>query len=167
MEVKMKRCCLTALVIVLLATAAFSQVRKKQEMKEEDPHKLIEAIKIWKISEFLDLDDEQMVVFFPKLKRIEKHRRESFKQRHSILEKMRKQLDKDKSDSMIGETIEELLSFDEEARDKERELREDIMSVLNVKQQAKLLIFEERFEREIRNIIKEMRKEHKGPPRDF
>jgi Spy/CpxP family protein refolding chaperone len=167
MEVKMKRCYCTALFITLLSIAAFSQVKRKQEMKEEDPHKLIEAIKIWKISEFLDLDDEQMATFFPKLKKIEKHRRESFKERHDILEKLHKQLDKKESDETIRKTIDELLSFERQSREREEELREEVMSVLTVTQQAKLLIFEERFEREIRNIIKEMRKERMGPPGDF
>jgi hypothetical protein len=138
-------------------------------MKEEDPHKLIEAIKIWKISEFLELDEDQMIAFFPKLKKIEKHRRESYKQRREMLEKMKKQLDKRQSDEAIKKTIDEVMTFDKQTKEREQELREEIMSVLTVTQQAKLLIFEERFEREIRNIIKEMKKERMGPgpPKDF
>lgn len=169
MEVKMKKCYIVFFFIFLFSFTAFSQVKRKQEMKEEDPHKLIEAIKIWKISEFLELDDEQMVAFFPKLKRIENHRRETIKERHTILEKMRKQIEKNASEEAIRKTIEELLAFDRETREKEFALREEIMAVLTVTQQAKLLIFEERFEREIRNIIKEMREHHRdpGPPREF
>ncbi len=163
MEVKMKRYYFAALFIALLSISAFAQVKRKQEMKEEDPHKLIEAIKIWKISEFLDLDEDQMIAFFPKLKKIEKHRRESFKERRSLLDKLKKQLDKSQSDEKIKKTIDEVITFDREAKEREQELREEIMSVLTVTQQAKLLIFEERFEREIRNIIKEMRKERMGP----
>jgi hypothetical protein len=169
MEVKMKRYYLVAIIIALLSVSAFSQVKRKQEMKEEDPHKLIEAIKIWKISEFLELDEEQMIAFFPKLKKIEKHRRESYKQRREMLGKMKKQLDKRQSDEAIKKTIDDVMAFDKQTKEREQELREEIMSVLSVTQQAKLLIFEERFEREIRDIIKEMRKERMGhgPPKDF
>lgn len=166
----MKRYSLVALFVLLLSIPALSQVKRKQEMKEEeDPHKLIEAIKIWKISEFLELDDEQMVAFFPKLKKLEKHRRESLKERRTLLEKLKSQLDKHQSDEKIGKTIVEVIDLDAQTREKEEELRAAIMSVLTVPQQAKLLIFEERFEREIRNIIMEMRRERMGPgrPGDF
>ena len=52
-----------------------------------------------------------------------------------------------------------------ETKEKEEELRKDVLSVLSVRQQAKLLVFEERFEEEIRRIIKELRKDKEMGPR--
>jgi ATP-dependent Lon protease len=164
MEVKMKKYYLMAALVLLLSVGIFAQVKRKTEMKEEDPQKLIEAIKIWKISEFLELDDEQMVMFFPKLKKLEKHRRESFKERSALLEKLRTQLGKKASEEALKDLIEEVVTFDRLTKEKEQDLRDEIMSVLTIPQQAKLLIFEERFEHELREIIKEMRKERMGPP---
>lgn len=55
--------------------------------------------------------------------------------------------------------IKNISEFDKKKKEEEENLRKEVMSVLNVKQKAKLLLFEERFEAEIRKIIKGLWKE--------
>ncbi|TET24923.1 MAG: hypothetical protein E3J78_00340 [Candidatus Cloacimonadota bacterium] len=154
----MKKYCFTFLAVFLFSITLFAQKHDKPLLDEDKPHKMLEVIKIWKIMEFLDLDEEQTIAFFPKLKKIEKHKRESFKERRKLLGKLHKQLEQEKSDNSIKRTIDEVLKFDKDAKEKEEQLQEELLLVLTIKQQAKLLIFQERFEEEIRKIIRELRK---------
>ncbi len=161
----MKKYCFAFLAVLLFSITLFAQKHDKPLLDDDKPHKMLEVIKILKIVEFLDLDEEQTIAFFPKLKKIEKHKRESFRERRKLLGKLHKQLEQEKSDKSIKQTIDKVLKFDKDAKEKEEQLQEEMLSVLTIKQQAKLLIFQERFEEEIRKIIKELRKEkERGPP---
>jgi hypothetical protein len=163
----MKNIILSLSFVVLLVIPVFGQKHEEPPPDVENPHKMIETIKLWKIIDFLDLDEEQVATFLPRLKKIEKHRRDTHKERRELLKRLWQLVEEDESDTEIKKAIKEVLTFDREMKNKEEELREDVLSVLSVKQQAKLLVFEERFEEEIRNIIKELRKNKEmGPPRE-
>lgn len=148
----------------LFSVSIFSQEHEGPPPEDNKSHRMIEAIKIWKLTEFLDLDEEQMVTFFPKLKKIENHRRTTFRERRKKLLKLKELLDKEKSDKKIKNMINDIIEFDKEQKEEEEKLREEVMSVLTVKQQAKFLLFEERFGEAIRKIIKNLGKTKRMEP---
>ncbi len=165
-EGKMKKYFLTLFLTLLFSVSLVAQERDMPPPPEEDsPHKMIKAIKIWKLMEILDLDEEQMIKFFPRLKKIEKQRRSSFKKRRKLLGELKELLGEEKSDKKILNVIKKIIEFDKKKRKEEENLRKEVMLVLSVKQQAKFLLFEERFEEEIRKIIKGLRKEKGMGPR--
>ena len=147
------------LLTVLFSVSAIAQEPDLLPPGGEKSYRMIEAIKIWKLTEILDLNSEQMEQFFPKLRKHEEHRKNTFSERRILLQELRELLDQEKSDKNILTSINKITEFDKKKRDEEEKLKKEVMEVLSVKQQAKFLLFEERFEGEIRKIIKGLWKE--------
>ena len=153
----MKRYLLPTLFILFFAAALFAQEGDKPPLPEGKPFKRIEAIKIWKLTEVLDLNEEQSEKFFPRMRKLEKARRKTFAERRKLLGDLSQLLGEKESDKSIQIGIEKIINFDKKQRKEEEKLREDVMSVLSIRQQAKLLLFEERFGEEVKKIIKGLR----------
>ncbi|MBA7627193.1 hypothetical protein ES703_34655 [subsurface metagenome] len=155
----MRKSFLLFFLTILFSISILGQELDLPPLEGEKSYRMIEAIKIWKLTEVLDMKGEQMEKFFPKLRKLEEHRKGSFKERRRLLGKLRELIEDEESDKKIMNSIKKISEFDKKKREEEENLRKEVMSVLNVKQQAKLLLFEERFEAEIRKIIKGLWKE--------
>lgn len=155
----MKKSLITLLFLLIFSPTIFAQEPAPPPPKGQEPHKMLEAIKIWKLMDFLELDDEQMLTFLPKLKQMEKHRRETFARRKELLMDIQKLVKKDAAEKKLKDVINDIIQFEFEHKEEELKLKKEAMSVLSTKQQAKFLIFEARFEEEIRKIIKRLGKE--------
>jgi Spy/CpxP family protein refolding chaperone len=147
------------LLTVLFSVSSIAQEPDLPPPGGEKSYRMIEAIKIWKLTEILDLNSEQMEEFFPKLRKHEEHRKNTFSERRILLLELRELLGQEKPDTDILTSINKITEFDKKKRDEEEKLKKEVMEVLSVKQQAKFLLFEERFEGEIRKIIKGLWKE--------
>lgn len=155
----MRKSFLLFFLILLISVFILAQEADLPPLEGEKSYRMIEAIKIWKLTEVLDLRGEQMEKFFPKLRKLEEHRKDSIKERRRLLGKLRELIEDKESDKKIMNSIKNISEFDKKKKEDEENLRKEVMSVLTVKQQAQLLIFEERFEAEIRKIIKGLWKE--------
>ncbi len=118
----------------------------------------IETIKIWKLTKALDLDANSAAVLFPLMNKYDKKRSEI---QHDIRKNLRElkqgiEIHDDTTLSRLMNTIEQNHRELQELKDREWE---EMKSVLTVGQQAKLIIFRINFEREIRKIISETRKD--------
>jgi len=150
----MKNFLLSVLMIVFLSAAIFAQ----GPPLDKAPLQRLETIKIWKLTEVLDLNEEQSMKFFPKLKTLEKHRINGFRERRRLIDELKNSLDNNDNDKIIAEKINNILNFDKKQRIEEEKLREEAMSALTVRQQAKYILFEERFGEEVKKIIKKLRR---------
>lgn len=148
-------------VIFSLISMVFSQ----ESFDDKDPREIIEKVRIFKLTQELDLTTEQAVKFFPKLNELRKIEQEFQKERMDILKELRDLIKNDASDKEITKVI---TKFEEAHKKKmvgQIKKMEEIKEVLTPLQQAKYLIFQEEFEREIRDLIKEVRK-HRPPPKE-
>jgi len=150
----MRKSFLLFFLMVFFSVSILAQEVDLPPLEGERSYRMIEAIKIWKLTEVLDLKGEQMEKFFPKLRKLEEHRKDTIKERRRLLGKLRELIEDKESDKKIMNIIKKIIEFDKKKKEDEENLRKEVMSVLNVKQQAELLLFEERFEAEIRKIIK-------------
>ena len=157
----MRKSFLLFFLMMLFSVSILAQEVDLPPLEGEKSYRMIEAIKIWKLTEVLDLKGEQMEKFFPKLRKLEEHRKGSFKERRRLLGKLSELIEDKGSDKKILNSIKKISEFDKKKKEEENNLRKEVMSVLTVKQQAKLLLFEERFEAEIRKIIKGLWQEKK------
>jgi len=155
----MRKSFLLFFLMVFFSVSILAQEVDLPPLEGERSYRMIEAIKIWKLTEVLDLKGEQMEKFFPKLRKLEEHRKDTIKERRRLLGKLRELIEDKESDKKIMNIIKKISEFDKKKKEDEENLRKEVMSVLNVKQQAELLLFEERFEAEIRKIIKGLWKE--------
>lgn len=129
-----------------------------QPLQKREPKELIETIRIWRLTEELKLSEEQAAKFFPRLKKLRETKREFRKKRREILKNIEKELRKEKPrESILKKEIEDLNREDKEFREREERLKRKIFEVLTIEQQARFLVFQERFDREIREMIKKIR----------
>jgi len=141
--------------------------------KEEGPmreriRRKIKTIKIWRLSEAVGLTPEQSEKFFPVYNKFQDQQETIEKERRTRLERVQQLADDPQSrDSDIREAMDEMKIFDQRTIEIRDAFLIDIGKVLSLRQQAKLLVFEERFNQDLQDLIREIRHDFKaGPGRD-
>lgn len=118
----------------------------------------IETLRKLKLMEALDMTEEQSLKFFPKFDALEKARIEHFKRQRQLLKDLKNELKLDKpSDENLKKKLDEIEKNKADFEVKEKQLRKEMLSTLTVKQQAQLVLFQVKFERQLRRIIEETR----------
>ncbi len=125
--------------------------------------RLIETIKIWKMTEALDLSEDQAAKLFPKLSQLEASRRE-FHRRQRLLRDELAELLKQRPlrDQDVKTRLDELDRTEADFKGRELVIRGEFRSILSLEQQARLALFEERFETEMRRTIQDLRQRRQG-----
>ena len=125
--------------------------------------RLIETIRIWKMTEVLGLSEDQAAKLFPKLTQLEASRREFYRRqrllRDEIAELLRQQPVREVD---IKRRLDELERTEADFKGRERAVRSELQSILSLEQQARLTLFEERFETEMRRTIQDLRQRRQG-----
>ena len=129
--------------------------------------RLIETIKIWKMTEALNLDEDQAAKLFPKLAQLEASRRE-FHGRQRLLRDELIELLKQRPlrDEEIKMRLDQLDRAETDFRGHEQVVRGGLRSILSLEQQARFALFEDRFETEMRSVIQDLRQRRRGFPPD-
>jgi len=144
----------------LIAGLAYSQ-----PLPRERARKQIETIRMWKLTEALNLSQEQSMKFFPLFNQFQRENRKLDQERNRLLDQLQDVLAEKRPKEKKLRT---LLKMVEENRIKKGEGQRDFWlqasKILTVRQRAELLIFQRDFERQIREIIKGIR-EHRGERR--
>ena len=126
--------------------------------KREKIRKRIELIRMWKLTEELDLTEETGTKLFPILHKYDEKRIGLQKERQNIMNQLRKSLeDEATSDEEIEAAMDNLEKKALAQSDLIRQQREELKGVLSPRQQAKFILFQREFHREIRKIITEAR----------
>lgn len=127
--------------------------------------RLIETIKIWKMTEALNLDEDQAAKLFPKLAQLEASRREFHRQQRMLRDELTELLKQQPlRDQEVKARLERLERTEIDFRGREQVIRGGLRSILSVEQQARLALFEDRFESEMRRAIQDLRQRHRGLP---
>ena len=126
--------------------------------KREKIRKRIELIRMWKLTEELDLTEETGAKLFPILHKYDEKRIKLGKERRKITEQLRKALEDEATpDEEIEAAMEKVEKNALAASDLLRQQREELKGVLSPRQQAKFILFQGEFQREIRKLIAEAR----------
>ncbi len=133
---------------------------------KKDPREIIEKVRIYKLTEALDLTEEQTTKFFPHLKEMRKTEQEFQKQRLELIQKLRDLLKNNAPEQEIVNVLNKFQEIHKKRITAQMKEIEDLRQILTPVQQAKFMIFQEDFEREIRELIREVRKGHHKPPED-
>jgi hypothetical protein len=142
------------LVLIGLALGVSAPGLAQDETRAKD---IIEAYRVWKLTDVLDLSEEDMAVFFSRVRKVgqaeESHRQ-------AEREAVREIDDLIKAGAGDAELDNALRGY-EEMRfrhwNETQKLREDAGSMLTLRQRAQYAVFEERFRSEIRKMIGEVR----------
>ena len=131
----------------------FPEEGKRERLREE-----IETMKMWKMLEVLDLTDEQSNDFLPAWRELQKAQKDFRERREELLKSLEAVLGEEKPDegkirNILGQLEKERSRFDEV----QQRFRQKAKEVLTLEQQAKLLLFEDRFEKRMMEIIRQYR----------
>lgn len=177
------------IVFALAATPAWSQQRRPQgnapedrprggefaadqgpgdppsEERREEIRKKIDAIRIWRMTEELKLDSGTSAKLSSLLSPIEQKRRENQREHMETMKNLRQLLRSQKPDEA---KIKPLLDKLENNQHSMQELRnaevKAVKDVLSIEQQARFLVFQIEFEREMREMIAGARGGGQGRP---
>jgi hypothetical protein len=125
---------------------------------QESPREVIEAYKVWKLTEALDLSEDQMPVFFAKLQKTEEELAESKQREREALRKMADLLaSKEADEAELSRALAQYEEMKREHREQAERMRRDAASLLSVRQRCQYAVFEERFRNELREMISRVR----------
>lgn len=140
-------------VLTILFAISFAQNNEKH-----DPRVIIENVRIYRLTKELDLTTEQAIEFFPKLNELQKVDREFRSKQQQIMGELRILVQDSAPDIEIIET---LTRYEDVFKDRvERQVmkRQELRKMLTPNQQARYLIFQDEFEREIKRMIQEVKR---------
>jgi hypothetical protein len=130
-----------------------------QPFNNDDPRAIIEKVKIYRLTQELDLTTEQAVVFFPKLNELQKIERDFNTGKIRIINQLKTMLQNNASEQELLEEIAEFEKINKERLTKRMSKIKEMWKILTPIQRAKYLIFEEEFNNEIREMIKKVKKQ--------
>ncbi len=158
-----------SLIVVSLLALSFSYgamaIDNQQPLRHQDAkriHDRLRLMRMWKLTEYLNLDEETSAKLFPILNRYDDQRLALNEERVGVLKDIKSELDKETPDE---KKLGEFLAKSEELRLKMEKINQDerneLKKVLSVKQQAKLLLFYRNFEYELYRMMRERKTIHK------
>jgi len=120
------------------------------------PENRLEMLRIWKLTEFLGLDQDQAAQFYPALQA----HREAMRGIDSSVVNLHKSIFQqvnqgDVSPQQVVEWRQELLALQQKKVAQEQAFLKSLPQYLTPEQQAKYLVFEWRFQQMLRNAIRE------------
>ncbi|UCG93387.1 MAG: Spy/CpxP family protein refolding chaperone [candidate division WOR-3 bacterium] len=143
---------------IIMSLLTFLMLLFAQNFDAKDPRVIIEEVRIWRITQELDLTSEQATQLFPKLHEFRKVERDFRKQRMQLLSEMRILLHRGASNQEIRNVVEQYRAVHIKKIEQEVKSLKEMEKILTPVQQAKFLIFEDEFTREILDMIKHIKK---------
>ncbi len=132
----------------------------------EEAEDLVETLEIYMIAKMkrtLDLSPEQQETVIPLIEDLSASRRAFNRERRLVLMRLRPLVeDPQASDAEIRESLARLRQAETAFEEKERRSLDAIRSALTPRQEAKFILFQERFRREIQERLQRLRQERHG-----
>lgn len=133
------------------------QNRGNIELSKEDIPRIFEVIRIWKLVDDLELNEDQLLAFLPKFKELEGLRRGYYRGRYDKIKKMNELLEKNPSENQLKPAIDEFRNAEVDFYQKYRQIKDSINSDLTIKQQAKFVVFEDKYRDDMRSLMRNLR----------
>jgi hypothetical protein len=168
----MRRTILILLILAITTISGYAQPGdfrgKKGRMPAERRQHLqerIETMRIWKLTELLNLDESKALKFFPRYKVFNTELDSINNQFHEIKIQLDEKLE---SDSETGYTnlVSELKTLSLAKSEITFEFVESVSDILSEREKVQLLIFQQEFGRRIREMVREIQEEEGPPPMD-
>lgn len=147
---------------LLLLTTLCMTFSQAQPPPEGPRFERIERFKKMRLVEMLDLKEEQSVRFFARYNEFENVRRELTREKDETLDKVerliRNKVDAKEFEKVFGEVEMANRKIGEE----KLKFFNGLGDILSIEQRAKLLLFERRFESELREAMREVQQRRRG-----
>lgn len=132
----------------------FHRPPTKEQMQKI--RKRIETLRMWRLTEALNLDEKASAQLFPILNRYDKKRYELENSLREGMRELRESL-RNKREERLKKILDKLEDNHRALQGLKQEEWADLKKILTVEQQARFIIFLTEFEREVRKLIAEAR----------
>lgn len=144
--------CILILVLITASTGALLA----QEPFMDERRERLESLRIWKMTEFMELTSEQSIVFFPKLQAFEKSLREQQEQQEILLREINDRLENQEEEftqAEVDQLIKDLMKMQKHILEKRQKFMDSLEDDLRPEQQAKFIIFESQFKNRLMRMM--------------
>lgn len=148
-------------LVILLGLVAISS---SQPFNNDDPRAIIEKVRIYRLTQELDLTTEQAIEFFPKLNELQKIEKAFRQKKIQILFELKNLLKNDADDKEILKVVSKYEDIQRKKIEDQIEKIKEMWKILTPVQRAKFLIFQEEFDDEIRKMIRQVKKHRQIKP---
>jgi Spy/CpxP family protein refolding chaperone len=152
-------------IALLLLPVTFTYAQPPGPGWGQDKHSFerIQQLMKMRMIETLDLKEEQSVRFIARFNEHEKRRHELMKLKGEGLDRLEKLVKESGDEREMDKTFPEALAIDSRMIEERAKFFNSLSDILTVTQRAKLLLFERKFERELRDAVREtQRRRMKG-----
>ena len=118
---------------------------------------IIDAYRVWKLTDVLDLSEEDMAVFFSRVRKVGEAEASHRKAEREAVREIDDLIKAGASDAELDNALREYEEMRFRHWNETQKLRENAGSMLTLRQRARYAVFEERFRSEIRKMIGEVR----------
>ena len=140
----------------LMAGAVFTYAQPKQMMaRRSELRERMRMLRMWRLTEFLNLDEKTAARFFPILNRYDNERENLIKQKRKTLLKLREALRAEKTDpKTLAKLVDKVNRLNDAFINLSRREQAELSKVLTLEQQAKLLLFKSEFEKRLGQMLR-------------
>lgn len=163
----MKTLLVFAFAVSSSMTSASTQEPAGRRAGQADVEGLMEAYVISKLQDALELTDEQFAQMVVAQKRISEHRWDYRRERATVLQQMREELQStDGREERLASLLARLDELQRGFEDQEREHYRAIDAILDIRQRARYRVLEQEIQRRFQQIAREIReRRNPRPPR--
>ena len=152
--------------LALLAVLVFSGFLRAQPPPPNDTpqtREKLEALRVWRLTEELNLSEDQSAQFFPKLKQLRQVKDDFRAQRGVLMDELTAELaKKPPATARLKAALDSLQTIEDNRRAIEARVKHEIGQILTIEQQARMTVFQANFERQTRRVIKQIDKDRKS-----
>ena len=146
---------LTIIPFSLFAQRPGGQIDRMNKPRRQQ----IEMLRIWKMTEELDLSEQQAEKFFPKLRNEDKKIEELENQRQKLYRELSKDVKKGAIDAKdLDKTIDNLTEIQTNIIQKHAKFIRDMDGILSTDQQAKLILFRHKFRERMVGMMRDVQR---------
>jgi len=147
------------------ATSPRGEDRSMDQERREELRKRIELIWMWKLTEELDLTQEEGAKVFPILRQYEEQKRALREENKHLVRELDRMIKANASEGELKKTIRALEENDTKLHEVQQEGFQKLEKILSVEQQAKYIVFQAEFRREIHGLLRKAKGKGRGPER--
>jgi len=152
--------------VVFLGLIAVVSVLSAQDNQRPPQGRGLERVEQYKkirIMEVLNLDEQNSIKFFARYNKHQALMRDLRKQQVQALASVQALRKENAGDDAYGKIVDELLSYENKVNDAKAKYIDELKQVLTSKQLAEYLVFETRFQQNLRDLVRDIPRNRQDP----
>jgi hypothetical protein len=133
---------------------------------DQRPFERIEQLRKVRLIEMLEMNEDQSIRFFARMNEHELARRDLVKEKGDALDRLERLVRNKAEDKEFDQAFADVLSIDDRLIAEQRKFFAGLTDILTAQQRGKYLLFERRFEKELREAMREAQRRRRQPEPD-